>query len=394
MSDLPQRTSLGNLEYIEIYDYYDFPVFFSCKNTAGQIFISVWVDEDGDGKIWIYAPISEKKFEDLKLGRIDTRSVFASPEDNGVFKVFDKKNTDSEIMFLEKQYVPIEYLPDEGQFIKIVPRTNEIESSAIFDAEKNQKAVFDLHLYEKISPIHQVAAKTLGRVLQVIQENFDSIGQALLKKQTIVGKISSEILRNTQVNATVAFQGSFGIRLIADQDSDMFGNSLASDTFFVLTDLIECENNIEELKLKLAPLHPRAISKFKALLDISYKLQTEIHIAWYTSNETIRGKAIINPTIAESVSNSISEIQTEISARVTIIGTLIGAFLDTRTFKIQDERSGKKYYGEILDEGFADVRLAAFNRLYSAVLLPIIETDALSGEEKIKWKLVALRLVE
>lgn len=41
MSFLPERTILGQLEIIEVYDFYDKPVLFSCKNKSGLIFIQL-----------------------------------------------------------------------------------------------------------------------------------------------------------------------------------------------------------------------------------------------------------------------------------------------------------------------------------------------------------------
>lgn len=43
---LPKNTSLGTLEYVEVYDYYDFPQFFSCKNSVGEIYLALLVDEE------------------------------------------------------------------------------------------------------------------------------------------------------------------------------------------------------------------------------------------------------------------------------------------------------------------------------------------------------------
>lgn len=43
---LPKNTELGTLEYIEVYDYYDFPQFFSCKNESGDIFLGLAIEDN------------------------------------------------------------------------------------------------------------------------------------------------------------------------------------------------------------------------------------------------------------------------------------------------------------------------------------------------------------
>ena len=51
MSFLPERTILGQLEIIEVYDFYDKPVLFSCKNKSGLIFTVLCVDSSDSAEI-------------------------------------------------------------------------------------------------------------------------------------------------------------------------------------------------------------------------------------------------------------------------------------------------------------------------------------------------------
>jgi len=43
---LPKNTELGTLGYLEVYDYYDFPQFFSCENESGIIFLGLAIEDD------------------------------------------------------------------------------------------------------------------------------------------------------------------------------------------------------------------------------------------------------------------------------------------------------------------------------------------------------------
>lgn len=56
---LPENTKLGNLEYLEIYDYYDFPIFFSCKNEKDEVYLGIWVDEINSGHVFLFAKIED-----------------------------------------------------------------------------------------------------------------------------------------------------------------------------------------------------------------------------------------------------------------------------------------------------------------------------------------------
>ena len=58
------------LETLEIYVYYDEPVLFSCKNSAGEKFLAVALEEG-----WGYIPISEEALTDIKSGNVDLLSA-------------------------------------------------------------------------------------------------------------------------------------------------------------------------------------------------------------------------------------------------------------------------------------------------------------------------------
>ena len=44
-TDIRNISELGKLEIIEIYDYYDQPILFACKNAAGHLHLVVAADE-------------------------------------------------------------------------------------------------------------------------------------------------------------------------------------------------------------------------------------------------------------------------------------------------------------------------------------------------------------
>jgi hypothetical protein len=46
MAYLPQSTILGRLKIIEVYEFYDIPRLFCCRNAAGQHYLVLSIDED------------------------------------------------------------------------------------------------------------------------------------------------------------------------------------------------------------------------------------------------------------------------------------------------------------------------------------------------------------
>jgi len=54
-----EGTILGKLEYLEIYDYYDFPILFSCKNERDEVYLAICVDEKESNHIFLFALIED-----------------------------------------------------------------------------------------------------------------------------------------------------------------------------------------------------------------------------------------------------------------------------------------------------------------------------------------------
>lgn len=56
---LPENTILGTLGYIEVYDFYDTPQFFSCKNEKGEIYLGLVVEDDDDYLTYLFVLIED-----------------------------------------------------------------------------------------------------------------------------------------------------------------------------------------------------------------------------------------------------------------------------------------------------------------------------------------------
>lgn len=118
---LPENTILGTLKIIEIYEFYNMPVLFACKNRTGQLYIAVWIDETVDDSIWLYTPLSPERFIALRQGKVDLHTVFVQPEDIFVFKVIVAKGLSSsataEAIHIEN--LDPEWAPLPGEYLDV-----------------------------------------------------------------------------------------------------------------------------------------------------------------------------------------------------------------------------------------------------------------------------------
>lgn len=74
------KTSLGNFIVIEILDYFDEPLLFSCADQTGRLFLAIVIDEIENINKWIFVPISLERLNEVKRGFIPLREAFAFPE--------------------------------------------------------------------------------------------------------------------------------------------------------------------------------------------------------------------------------------------------------------------------------------------------------------------------
>jgi hypothetical protein len=117
---LPESTILGILKLIEVYEFYDQPCLFSCQNLSGQVYLTLWVDSSETEDIWLYAPVSSERFNHIKNGEVDLKTVFSHSEDAFVFEVsipFDSQKITT-VKAIACRDLTEDQLPEANQFIQ------------------------------------------------------------------------------------------------------------------------------------------------------------------------------------------------------------------------------------------------------------------------------------
>jgi len=82
-----ESSELGPLEIVDVYLDYDGPRLFSCMDGRGQLFVAVWVVERVASAVWLYAPISRQRLNELEADIVDLRSIFSESESGKVLRV-------------------------------------------------------------------------------------------------------------------------------------------------------------------------------------------------------------------------------------------------------------------------------------------------------------------
>ena len=116
-TDILNISDLGRLEIIEIYDYYNQPILFACKNTAGHLHLVVAADENDHYETWLYVRVSAERLNLIRSGTIDLHDAFADSENGHLLQAkFSYNNpTLPQIEHLESNQIPEDILPTPGE---------------------------------------------------------------------------------------------------------------------------------------------------------------------------------------------------------------------------------------------------------------------------------------
>jgi hypothetical protein len=80
MMPLPSHITIGTLEVVEVFDYFEEPILFSCANERDQRFVGLLSSSNSNSQLWIYVPVSTRRLDALRDGRLTTYDVFRGAE--------------------------------------------------------------------------------------------------------------------------------------------------------------------------------------------------------------------------------------------------------------------------------------------------------------------------
>lgn len=390
---LPKKTHLGNIELNEIFEFYDIPRLFTCKNKTGQYYLVLSIDENDEQLIWLYLGVSIDRLNLLINRKMDLYSAFKNPENDFLYRVttsYLSEATNLEYIFAEQ--LTADELPYENTYLteKAVEYHYGLgEINPKESAFSSKREVCNLHFYPPDRWGTELNSKYLGKSLICFQEVIDAIGQNCSGKPTVKGAIPADTLQKTALNVCQIFEGSFGIQLKSNYiDNDLFDYSLVSDSLSELLNIFMIKDNEEELKNKLHYLKGRVASKYQLLLKELLSIQSDLKIEWGSPKINRGGEFLLDKKVIKSAFNIISKLDIAEKETITITGKLIGLNSRTKSYEISSLDDGLKFSGRIAD--YAYVQSPTINEIYQAEIEQIIKIHPSSGEEKIKYELIKL----
>lgn len=165
---LPKSTILGHLQIFEIYEFYNMPVLFACKNKADHIYMAVWVDETEEKDSWLYVSLSPQRFARIRAGQIELHKAFSLPEDDVALEIVVYKDAfqKSEVHVIPVEEMDQSWAPLPGEYLEpnSLPRVLwEKVDQRNLPTHNDAKIALPLPWYEQLGLISLMPEPEIGQ---------------------------------------------------------------------------------------------------------------------------------------------------------------------------------------------------------------------------------------
>ena len=227
-----------------VLEYYDGPRLLLQRSQAGQLYLAWWNDADESIDRWIYLPVSEPRLREILSGSVSALDALSNPEDGNLLVVDIDVGIDSvnQTIVTTAASLPQDSLPLEWSKLNL-PMPEEI--SGVPTRERSH--LLDVRIEGQVG---QVAADVVSRLVGNLQRLLDAIGQAMSAVPTSKGPIPNSIKEQTRLNFVGTYASSLGLRLEADRQDNLLGESLARGSLEGLFGLFGKKSN--ELRSQLS----------------------------------------------------------------------------------------------------------------------------------------------
>lgn len=101
---------IGDVEVIEIFEFYDEPVLFACRDRTDLLYLAVLSEHAADHKTWLLTALSARRFKRVRSGELDLKAAFAEAERGQVYRARFPTKTDEPP---RSEWVPVDQLSDD-----------------------------------------------------------------------------------------------------------------------------------------------------------------------------------------------------------------------------------------------------------------------------------------
>ena len=356
----------------QVLEYYDGPRLVLQRSRAGQLYLALWNDAEGDVDRWIYLPISESRLHDVLSGGLAVLDALRHPED-GSLVVVDVDVGTSEVVqsiVTTAAALPQDSLPLEYSRLDIpIP----VEFAGGSTRERVHR--LDVKIDGKVG---ETSVDVVTRLVGNIQRLLDAIGQAVLTTPTSQGPVPNYIKEQTRLNLVGMYAGSLGLRLETDIQDDLMGESLARRSLEGLFGLLEGDQSVLQSSQYQRFLSSRVAANYKNLLSAVETSSQAASLLWnqYGGMEIQEFK--ITPDFARNQKRMVETITKE---NLHLEGIFEAGNIRTKWFRFLAKGSSESFGGRILRTATIDVNHIPLGYPCRVVVEPNLHVNQATGEE-------------
>ena len=387
MADILNITSLGKLEIVETYVYYDQPVLFSCKSAAGHLYLGVAADKNDEHETWLYVGVSAERLSLIRSGAIDLHDAFAEPEDSFLLQeiVPYDDQTQPRMKSIQPDQISEDMLPMPGEYLNLETETLPALSNSEEIARSGNQEILNLTLNFAEGFRTEAPITPISKIFGGLQDVINTIGMSCLNSD----QLTEDIRSSMQVSLSEIGAGSFDIRLVSTETVDLLNHSDLADAIKEFLKLLSAANNQDRLKTLLNQLTLRVARNYTQFLKSLNESVVGTKFTWKSPNPDRGGSAYLSKPQMQEVIEILERFQEDAPLIFNITGKLTGAFLSTKRFEM--ETTDKTYTGTITDEAIETVRNATLSQIYTAEIQEITERSVTTDETKTRHQLLNLR---
>lgn len=395
----PTDTYLGALAVDEVLFQYEGPRIFTARSTSNRLFYAYIVDEDEDSatETYVYLPVSDARWAQIRSGRLGLRAAVTRPEDGFVFIVTaDYEAGRNTVRELAPVALDPEWLPTEDAVLNLSTPTRPDFSAP----ELGRLAIQEdrMQVAVELEPNRQrteVSLKTLGRMSLAMQEVIDAVAQEEDGSPTPRGAISREILKRVDLSFTTSMAASFVMVMAPTQDDGLFTDPLLEKSMQRLTALLASSaESAEAFKEQLRQYGPRLVSKLRTVFETAYGDESGLGLFHATREGSVSDSTLSSAQVEASLTilDQVDPSKRELPLKSVV---LMAINLNTGSFSVETTE-GQSYSGRVTPQGMGTVSGKPTGRgyYYDADLLELVEVSNVTGQTKTKYRLNALREVK
>lgn len=369
----------------EVFDFFEGPRFYSCKNQTGQIYLVHWVDESDYCDVWLYLKVSFEKYCALKNKKIDIRSCFENPEEGFSFLVSVASCNEFNISLIEPAEYDSEWLPDNGEFLDYHTTSTTLPDKIVDVQEAavaNSRQVLDLS-FSKVHQTYEIASEALGKILTTVQNYIYS---SACPNDIDIRKVPEHIKDENMLMVSGLFASSFGVRL-QSKNSDLFPASNQNNNLQSFMELLAATEESDRVLKEVKNYNLLSRARYKAVLQELVIAEVSIKAEWSDPH----GNSKISRIPFHQIKESLKKLEDGESSNTQIVKytdiKLVGVDIENDFFAVV------KNDGELL-KGKLDKSLESYQfNVPSRINVKIEETckiNPVTDKEKWFYKLIEI----